>query len=144
MSTLFLIRGLPGSGKTTIAKQMAKAFDMDHYEADMWPGFHVEGYVYTNGDAGLAHKWCFTQVYNAICMKRDVIISNTFTRLWEMQQYYDLGLPVITIEAKGHFDNVHGVPPEKIEAMRTRWEQLHWGPNANIHPTPVLNLLQTR
>ena len=34
MNNLILIRGLPGSGKSTVARMMNSAFE--HFEADMW------------------------------------------------------------------------------------------------------------
>jgi hypothetical protein len=61
-----------------------------------------------------------------------VAVSNTFTQLWEMQMYIDLAKSeefsadweVCIVEMHNNFGNVHGVPTEAIERMRSRWEKI--------------------
>jgi hypothetical protein len=119
-SRLFLIRGVPGSGKTTYAKTLGIA---DHYEADMW--FDANG-GYDSSKIKLAHEWCEAQAIAAMQAGRDVVVSNTFTRLWEMQSYKDaarsLGIAVIQKVMTGEWRNVHGVPDDKVRRMRERFE----------------------
>ncbi len=50
-TNLILIRGLPGSGKTTFAKELASTFGVKHYEADMF--FEVDGVYKFNRDLTL-------------------------------------------------------------------------------------------
>lgn len=119
-SRLFLIRGVPGSGKTTYAKTLGIA---DHYEADMW--FDRNG-GYDPAKLKQAHEWCQRKAIAAMRSGRDVVVSNTFTRLWEMNTYQDaakkLGVLVIEVVMTGEWDNVHGVPAEKVRQMRERFE----------------------
>jgi plasmid replication initiation protein len=56
------------------------------------------------------------------------VVSNTFTQEWEMEAYYQLaakyGYQVfsIIVENRHNGVNEHGVPEEKIEQMRNRFE----------------------
>ena len=126
-SRLFLIRGVPGSGKTTYAKNLGIS---DHFEADMW--FEQNG-GYDPAKIKQAHEWCQKQAIDAMCAGRDVVVSNTFTRLWEMKPYKDaarrLGVKVIEKVMTGEWGNVHGVPAEKVLQMRERFEYA----NSNEH-----------
>ena len=123
---LAIIRGLPGSGKTSTAKAVAEATGSLHFEADM---FHtVNGnYLYNNKNAGDAHKWCQSQTAFNLMRGTDVIVANTFTTVEEMQPYLDMavryGADVEVIEMKGNFGSIHNVPEEVIDIMKNRWEE---------------------
>ena len=131
MSTqrLILIRGLPGSGKSTMARKMALAINgYVHLESDMYFIDHKGEYVFNPEKLKDAHRWC--QESARVCLNSgdDVIVSNTFTQKWEMQPYIEMAAAcgaVVEIQvARGDFENTHGVPPEAIERMRARWETL--------------------
>lgn len=122
--TLRLIRGLPGSGKSTMAQAMT---DFEHIEADQFFVALGKGkYRFVKQAIGRAHADCFYRATRALFHGRNVVVSNTFTQLWEMQRYIDLAktmnATLEVIEAKGEYPNVHGVPDEKIAQMRARWE----------------------
>jgi hypothetical protein len=53
---------------------------------------------------------------------KSVVVSNTFTRLWEMEAYMAMGHPYAVVQCTGDYDNVHGVPEDAIAHMRERWE----------------------
>jgi len=119
-SELVLIRGLPGSGKSTMAKVLALV-GYEHFEADMY--FMKNGrYCYDRTRIRDAHAWCQQQTREALRAGKRVVVSNTFTRLQEMQPYLEMGAKVRVIEAKGQWKNVHGVPEETLQAMEARWE----------------------
>ena len=76
-----------------------------------------------------AHEWCQAVVNDHMFLDYPVIIvSNTFTQEWEMEPYFRMaeifGYQVSTVIVENrHFgENVHGVPPEKLEAMAKRFE----------------------
>lgn len=121
---LVLIRGVPGSGKSTLAKQM-KGYQ--HFEADMFFTDESGVYKYDASRIKQAHEWCQNMTDAALQIGADVVVSNTFTRRFEIQPYIDManrygaGLKIIT--ATGDYKNVHGVPDEIIQKMRDRWEE---------------------
>jgi adenylate kinase family enzyme len=117
---IVLIRGLPGSGKTTLATRMGGYV---HFEADMF--LEVNGcYVYDAKKVPKAHDWCVASAKAALENGQNVVVSNTFAKVWELERYINLGFPFRIIEATGHWPNLHGVPDEKIAMMKARWEPL--------------------
>lgn len=132
MSFLILLRGLPGSGKSTLAKQMAEAFTAGsdnptiHVEADMY--FEEDGvYEFDPTKLGDAHHWCQQLTSQHLGMEYNVVVSNTSTQEWEVETYKKIaeahGAKFISliVENRHGSDNVHNVPPEKVEQMRKRF-----------------------
>ena len=126
MKQLILLRGLPGSGKSTVAKLFDKAL---HFEADMYFLDADGNYQFDASKIKNAHNWCRHSVMDA--MKEGhpiVVVSNTFTQEWEMEVYYllaeELGYRVISmiVENRHEGKNIHGCPDDKIEQMKTRFE----------------------
>ena len=115
-----IIRGLPGSGKSTLAKSMV---DYQHFEADMYLEINGE-YVFDATKITQAHDWCVASAKNALEKGANVVISNTFVKLWEIQRYIELGFPYKILELQGKWPNIHGVPIEMIDSMASRWEKL--------------------
>ena len=126
---LILIRGLPGSGKTTYAKELIKQNpNLSHYEADM---FFEDGDGYYHFDYRQlkdAHSWCLYQTSKDLSKGKSVIVSNTFTQKWEIQPYIDLvgkyGVEVVVKKAIGEYKNIHGVPAIAIDKMKARWDDI--------------------
>lgn len=125
MQKLIIIRGLPGSGKSTYAKTHFPG--AVHLEADMY--FCKDGeYKFDPKELGKAHAWCQTSTKNALSYGRGVVVTNTFIEKWEFVKYLtmadDLCIPIEIIELQTQFGSIHGVPPEKIETMRNRWDSI--------------------
>lgn len=121
---LTLIRGLPGSGKTTLAKKIAGENGL-HFEADMFFG---PQYDFKPALLSQAHAWCQDEVFKALLAGKEVVVSNTFTQAWEMQVYLNyaqvLGIEVTIFSMKTQYENIHAVPDFAIEAMKSRWEDV--------------------
>ena len=129
MTKLLLIRGLPGSGKSTLAKEYVTKHGYEHYEADMFFLLDDGAYAFDPKYLPTAHKWCKDQTQLALIDKKDVVVSNTFTRLWEMQDYFNMAeemeIELEVIETKGEYENIHGVPQKSIDRMKQRWENIN-------------------
>jgi predicted kinase len=123
MSVLYIVRGIPGSGKSTIAKKLVG----DNYrEADMY--FMKDGkYEWKREDIKKAHAWCHNEIENLmIADVSDIAVSNTFVKMWEYEPYIDLAIQYnyhyVVLECYGEFENTHNVPKEVVERMKTQFE----------------------
>ena len=121
----YIVRGLPGSGKSTFAKSLGGV----HYEADMFFMDENSEYKFDGSKLNDAHNWCRHKVMDAMKDGEPiVVVSNTFTREWEMESYMLLGEElgyttfVVIVENRHGGKNTHGVPENTIEIMRDRFE----------------------
>jgi predicted kinase len=128
MRTLYLIRGLPGSGKTTFARELVPDFLV--CEADKF--FITEnGYEFDPSKLTEAHSWC-QKIVETYMMDSElypkIAVSNTFTRDWELNPYFDLAekydYRVFSVIVENHHgnDSIHNVSYDTIEKMRNRFE----------------------
>lgn len=129
MKTLYLLRGLPGAGKSTLAK----VFGGIILEADQYfiePG--TQEYKFDPFKLKDAHNDCQKRCEQWMATGYQIVVSNTFTQEWEMKPYYDLanrfGYKVfsIIVENRHGGKNIHGVPDEKLEQMKNRFEVKLW------------------
>ena len=132
MKTLYIVRGLPGSGKSSLAKKVTKLV----YSADDFFTNKKGEYNFNAKLLGKAHEWCWGKVRDAMFIGAEAVaVANTFTQAWEAEKYYQIaeeyGYSVFVIECQNDFGNVHDVPKESIDAMKERWEK---------DLTPVANL----
>ena len=130
---LTLVRGLPGSGKSTFANLITNEFSV--CEADKFFYDKEGNYNFDATKLRKAHEWCREQV--EIRMKDnqnnpqfypEIVVSNTFTQEWEMEAYYKLaeqyGYKVFSIIVENRHGGVnqHGVPVDKLKQMADRFE----------------------
>lgn len=119
MPHLVLIRGLPGSGKSTMAKQKYPSYV--HLEADMY--HMVNGkYEYDPSNIKKAHQWCYDTAIVFLNNGHDVVISNTFTQHWELKPYLSIAESLTVVVCTGEYGSIHNVPEEVIQKMKDRWE----------------------
>lgn len=133
MKKLYIVRGLPGSGKSTFAEALV-GHDFLVCEADKY--FIVDGeYKFDATKLRQAHEWCRNRVETYMKdslvndqFYREIAVSNTFTQEWEMDAYYKLaeqyGYMVFSIIVENRHGGVnqHGVPADKLEQMKNRFD----------------------
>jgi predicted kinase len=130
---LVLLRGLPGSGKSSFAKHMWSDFVI--CEADQFFYDSEGNYNFDPSKLRDAHKYCRDRVETFMSDNEknpqfypEIVVSNTFTREWEMDEYfklakkYDYQVVSLIVENRHGNKNIHGVPDSKIEEMRNRFE----------------------
>lgn len=129
---LILLRGLPGSGKTTFSRTFkdARVFAADDF-------FYKRGegkYAFDPTLLGEAHLACQRETRGALEAGEVVVVTNTFSQRWELEAYFRIAAEVgVRVTVADLFDGglddkalvergLHGVPQEAIAAMRARWE----------------------
>ena len=123
---LYIIRGISGAGKSTLAKSIGGV----HYEADMFFINPITGvYEFVPSNLKHAHEWCKVNVeYEMTHDTERIVVSNTFTQEWEMLEYIEMaeyfGYRVysLIVENRHGGINEHGVPEDKLEIMKNRFE----------------------
>ena len=129
---LILVRGLPGSGKSTISEIILQHPSNRTPEVLSADDFFInpEGeYVFDATKLKEAHNYC--QFRCSERMRQGIIrivVANTFTEEWEMKPYFDLammyGYTVFTVIVENRHGGVnqHNVPDATLGNMRNRFE----------------------
>lgn len=135
---LFLLRGLPGCGKTTLAEQLASTYNTTNiFAADdyfyKWDPISEEiQYRFDPKKLGRAHELCRRRVDSAMFHGGIVIVHNTFTTEKELRPYFDLVeryhrlgddwlVQSLIVENRHGGTNTHNVPNEALMKMRNRF-----------------------
>jgi hypothetical protein len=127
--TIFIVRGLPGSGKSTIGGKFGAVRSADDYFTS-----DRGEYIFDPSKIVAAHAACQQAVKTDLDNGDIAVVANTFCMGWEFTPYieiaaevsaavvvvdlFDGGLDDAGLEAR----NVHGVSAAGIAAMRARWE----------------------
>jgi predicted kinase len=129
---LTLVRGLPGSGKSTFANFIWNDYAI--CEADKFFYDKEGNYNFDATKLREAHEWCRNEVETRMKDNEanpqyypEIVVSNTFTQEWEMESYYKLAekyeYRVFSIIVENRHDGVnqHGVPDDKLKQMKDRF-----------------------
>lgn len=132
MKELILVRGVPGSGKSTLALDMwsgdrSAGISSTVLEADMFMVDDNGNYKFDGSRLAECHRNC-QQFVNLHMMQgtERIYVANTFVKKWEADVYYTLakvwGYDVKVYRLEGNFENVHGVPADRVNIMRANME----------------------
>lgn len=131
MKTLIILRGLPGSGKSSFAHHM---FSNNVFEADQY--FYDEhcNYNFDVTKLHAAHMDCQRRVEELMKLSettqygKEIVVSNTSTTEKELEPYlklaekYDYKVVSLIVENRHGNKSVHNVPDETMDKMRNRFE----------------------
>ncbi len=136
MKVLYIVRGLSGSGKSSIARELvndvwyseSESFVKDFYSADDYFTDKHGNYNFDPNKLKEAHEQCQKNVEIAMqkpCVYK-VAVANTFSQAWEAEPYFKLAEKYdyhpFVLECQNDFGNIHGVPQKSIDKMKERWE----------------------
>lgn len=131
---IFLIRGIAGSGKTTLANLLAAGTGAVSIAADDYFIDSDGEYRFNPSLLPSAHEQCNVRARRSMEEGRTIIIHNTFLQRWEMEPYFKLAeefgyrTTVVSTYDGGCTDeelverNEHGVPLATIKRMRSNYE----------------------
>ena len=139
MHELVLVRGLPGSGKSTYAEEKYPFHTC--FEADMW---HVDKdgkYKFEVDEISRAHSWVQRNTEYNLRKEKNVVVSNTTISLSQVAVYLEIARrtkSVLTvIDLKTDYGNIHGVPEEVMEKMRENWQDWPFEEIVNTPHWPI-------
>lgn len=125
---LTLVRGLPGGGKSTVARALAAAFDCPHVEPDQFR--IVDGkYDYYSKTPEEIRVLTWAAVIAALDAEGSCVLSTCAERLEDVHYWKHLAATLdhdfCVVEAKGRHGSVHGSDDEVGVPRRVEiWE--HW------------------
>ena len=136
--TLLMVRGIPSSGKTTLAKTIVELINNLSFNASLQDNavmfaaddfFEKDGkYEFDASLLGKAHNMCKENTRKALKNGIEfVIVSNTSTTESELEPYikmakeHNYNFTSIIVESRHGNMNEHNVPPSKIEEMKKRF-----------------------
>jgi predicted kinase len=128
---LILLRGLPGSGKSTIGDIIlfTGQNNQDVLSADNFFIDRDGNYIFDATRLKEAHNDCQQKCAERMKMQfSKIVIANTFTQEWEMEKYFEMAdryryrVHSLIVENRHGGQNIHDVPEDKLEQMKNRFE----------------------
>jgi len=115
---LILIRGIPGSGKTTYAKKHYLNYKL--HEADDYR-MKDGKYVFKPEESKEVYRKCFKDTKKSLEKGLNVVVTRTFLSKNSLIEYTNLakklGIKYKILRVTGKFKNIHEVPAEKVKNM---------------------------
>lgn len=129
MKKLILLRGLPGSGKTTLAEFLKHEIDDCIAIAADDYFLNSEGeYIFKLEDLHKAHTRCKAIVLGNMSISTGtIIVHNTNTTEKEMKEYFELAkehgyeVTSLIVENRHGSSSIHDVPKETLIKMKERF-----------------------
>jgi predicted kinase len=129
---LILVRGLPGSGKSTLGNIILQLPNNNPQEVLSTDDFFINNdgeYIFDTSKLKEAHNYCQFRCSERMRQQRArIVVANTFTEEWEMEPYFEMAnrynyrIHTIIVENRHGNENVHGVPEDKLQKMKKRFQ----------------------
>lgn len=125
---LYLIRGLPGSGKSTFAQELACGLDCSHFEHDKYLYTDEGEYLWTEKRMAYAYRQCLRDTEATMVDGEPVVVSNVFPTAKSLKNYrklaekYGYRVTYIVVENRRGGVNIHDVPQESLDNMREAFQ----------------------
>lgn len=141
---LWVMRGLPGSGKTSYVNSVLETLTVDHFRICSADKFFeatengVQVYKYDSSRQSQAHERCKIEVVNAMISRVPfIVVDNTCSKRWEWELYvklaqlppepYEVSIIELVVNTKEQLmqifkRQVHNVPLDIFLRMWWRWE----------------------
>jgi predicted kinase len=131
MSTLYILQGIAGAGKSTLAKKMIAEGKADEYwEADMFMVDENGNYNFNLKKLGHCHNMCGMKVNLAMSRGLNVIQANTNLRRQDIDNYIDdakdYGYNVVIIKLFTDYGSIHNVPQDTLVTMKRRMAEFDY------------------
>lgn len=145
--TLFIVRGHPGSGKSTYARHLIDTnLATIHIENDTFFTDAAGNYAFDITKHEQAKQWCLEQVQSSLEQGLDTVVSNTFTTVKELQPYLDLGYRTQVIEMDLNYIDTHRVPKDIVNVKKKAFEHFEGARRINscdyAQPSPSARRLR--
>jgi len=125
---LVVIRGEPGSGKSTMARMLTghHHFEPDHLFKDTAGRYQYAPQLWSQ-----ACRWVHHMADLTLARGHKVVVSDVFPRLDDIQPYADLatfhGVGFTVIECTARHGSIHNVPLFEVERLRAAHEPIPEG-----------------
>lgn len=127
--SLILLRGLPGSGKTTLANVLSEGNKYPVFSVDDFFTSETGEYRFEFEKNHLAYKQCEECTRAAMQQgKEKIFLDNVFSLEWEMEPYFKMASEyhyrvfVMTLENRHGSSNIHGLSDEQLQKMATKYK----------------------
>ena len=132
---MILIRGVPGTGKSTLAQKICdeaqerENYEYYHLESDMFfnSPFAQKKFKFDQRLLPQAHKWCQATTTRLLHHGFSPVVANTFCQQWEIEPYINIalfhGVKIHVVSLTTVYGNVHNIPDDKLQEFSNRWQE---------------------